>query len=61
MDPLTLLLAGVILLGATLGLFVIAGFFPKTRSILVPLMFLLAGAGIACNTLSIALNLLKTI
>lgn len=48
---------GLALLGVTLGVFVIALRFPKTRAVMIPLMFVLASVGIACNTLSIIMNL----
>jgi hypothetical protein len=57
MTPNELLSAGLVLFVMTIGVFVIAIRFPKSRRVAIPLMFVLACMGLICNTMSIAINL----
>lgn len=57
MEPTTLLLAGLILLASTVVVTFVTVRFPKTRPVLIPLIWLFATVGISCNIMSIVINL----
>lgn len=59
MEPTTLLMVGVGMLIVAIVTFFTTARFPKTKSVLIPLTFLFATAGILCNTASIFINLTR--